>query len=146
MYYFGVVFWCCILESRQDYMRKLFVSVLSFCSTKILWRCNFLLITGRVNILHTNISMHILHTVLYSFLKVLTRRIWSKIKSFSSWLSFPLFLPPLLFHSHDWPRQFLLTIIIKLNTILSRQVMRIKKNISKGIICWFNTKFSKLTS
>ena len=27
-------------------------------------------------------------------------------------------------------------------TISSRQVMRIKKNISKGIITWSNTKFS----
>ena len=31
-------------------------------------------------------------------------------------------------------------------TISSRQVMRIKKNIDKGIISWSNTKFSKLTS
>ena len=33
-----------------------------------------------------------------------------------------------------------------INTISSRQVMRIKKNINKGIISWSNTKFSKLTS
>ena len=33
-----------------------------------------------------------------------------------------------------------------IKTISSRQVMRIKKNINKGIICWSNTKFSKLTS
>ena len=32
--------------------------------------------------LHPNISMHILHTVLYTFLKVLTRRICLTIKSF----------------------------------------------------------------
>ena len=31
-------------------------------------------------------------------------------------------------------------------TISSRQVMRIKKNIDKGIISWSKTKFSKLTS
>ena len=31
--------------------------------------------------LHPNISMHILHTVLYMFLKVLTRRICLTIKS-----------------------------------------------------------------
>ena len=30
-------------------------------------------------------------------------------------------------------------------TISSRQVMRIMKNIDKGIISWSNTKFSKLT-
>ena len=31
-------------------------------------------------------------------------------------------------------------------TISNRQVTRIEKNISKGIISWFNTKFSELTS
>ena len=30
-------------------------------------------------------------------------------------------------------------------TISRRQVMRIKKNVNKGIIGWSNTKFSKLT-
>ena len=35
-----------------------------------------------VNPLHPNISMHILHTVLYTFPKVLTRRICLPIKSF----------------------------------------------------------------
>ena len=40
------------------------------------------------NPLHPNISMHILHTVLYIFPKVLTRRICLIIKSFSSWRSF----------------------------------------------------------
>ena len=33
-----------------------------------------------------------------------------------------------------------------IDTISSRQVMRIKKNINQGIISWSNTKFSKLTS
>ena len=33
-----------------------------------------------------------------------------------------------------------------INTISSRQVMKIKKNIDKGIFSWSNTKFSKLTS
>ena len=33
-----------------------------------------------------------------------------------------------------------------INTMLSRQVMRLKKNISKGIVHWSNTKFSKLRS
>ena len=32
------------------------------------------------------------------------------------------------------------------STVSSRQVMRIKKNINKGIIGWSNSKFSKLTS
>ena len=34
-----------------------------------------------INPLHPNISMHILHTVLYTFLKVLTRRICLTIKA-----------------------------------------------------------------
>ena len=33
-----------------------------------------------------------------------------------------------------------------INTISSRQAIRIRTNISKGIISWSNTKFSKLTS
>ena len=33
-----------------------------------------------------------------------------------------------------------------INTISSRHVMRIKRNINKGIISWSDTKFSKLTS
>ena len=43
-----------------------------------------------LNLLHPNISMHILHTVLYTFLMVLTRRIYLKIKSFFGWWSFSL--------------------------------------------------------
>ena len=34
---------------------------------------------------HPNISMHILHTVLYTFPRVLTRRTCLTIKSFFSW-------------------------------------------------------------
>ena len=37
------------------------------------------------NLLHPNISMHILHTVLYTFPKVLTRRICLTVKSFFTW-------------------------------------------------------------
>ena len=33
-----------------------------------------------------------------------------------------------------------------INTISSKQVMRIKKNIIKEIFSWSNTKFSQLTS
>ena len=45
------------------------------------------------NPLYPNISMHILHTVLYTFPKVLVRRICITIKWFFviSWLSFPVF-------------------------------------------------------
>ena len=45
-----------------------------------------------MNPLHPNFSMYILHTVLYTFPKVLTRRIWLTIKSFLGWWSFHLFL------------------------------------------------------
>ena len=38
-----------------------------------------------LNSLHPNISMHSLHTLLSMFPKVLTRRIWSTIRSFSRW-------------------------------------------------------------
>ena len=41
--------------------------------------------------LHTNISMHFLHSVLYTFPKVPSRRIYLLIKSFVSWWSFLLF-------------------------------------------------------
>ena len=47
-----------------------------------------------LNSLHPNIRVHILHTFLYTFLNVLTRRIWSEIKSYFSWLPFPLFSRP----------------------------------------------------
>ena len=44
--------------------------------------------------LRPNIRLHILHTVHYTFPKVLTRRICWTIKSFFSWWSFPLFSWP----------------------------------------------------
>ena len=47
-----------------------------------------------VNPVHPNISMHILHTVLYTFPMVLTRRICFKFKSFFSWWLFPIFSRP----------------------------------------------------
>ena len=46
---------------------------------------------GASNLLQLKISMHILHTVLYTFTKVLTGRICLIIKSFFSWWSFPVF-------------------------------------------------------
>ena len=45
-----------------------------------------------INPLHPNISMYNLYTVLYTFSRVLTRRIQLTIKTFFSWRSFPLFL------------------------------------------------------
>ena len=41
-----------------------------------------------INPLHPNISMHILHTVLYTFPEALTRRICLKICSLKSWCHF----------------------------------------------------------
>ena len=43
-----------------------------------------------LNPIHPNISMHILHTFLYIFTEVMTRRICQTIKSFLSCWSFPL--------------------------------------------------------
>ena len=43
------------------------------------------------NSLHPNINMHILHTVLYTFLKVLTRRICLTVAGFCNCGSFPQF-------------------------------------------------------
>ena len=39
----------------------------------------------RVNPFHPNISMHILHTVLFTFPKLLTKRIYLSIKRFFRW-------------------------------------------------------------
>ena len=52
-----------------------------------------------VSPLHPNISMLSLHTLLYIFPKVLTRRICLTIKSFFSWRSFLLFSWALMFDS-----------------------------------------------
>ena len=47
-----------------------------------------------LTLISSNISMHILHTVLYTFPKVLTRRISLTIQSFCSHWSFSLFSWP----------------------------------------------------
>ena len=49
---------------------------------------------GLFSPLHPNFTLHILHTVLYTFPNVLTRRICLTIKSFFSWWSFSLFSWP----------------------------------------------------
>ena len=54
---------------------------------------------GYLNFIHPNINMHILHTVLYTFPKVLTRRICFTVKSFLSWLTFLFILVTLMFSS-----------------------------------------------
>ena len=40
------------------------------------------------NPLHPNISMHILHTFIYTFTKVLTRRTWIHFEALSTGLTF----------------------------------------------------------
>ena len=66
--------------------------------------CSFILVGAEItslltdfyfNSLHSDIDIHILFTALSTFPQVLTRRITFTIRSFSSWLSFPLFLWPL---------------------------------------------------
>ena len=47
-----------------------------------------------MNPFYSNITVHILCTIFYTFPKALTRRICSTIKSLFSWWSFPLFLCP----------------------------------------------------
>ena len=42
--------------------------------------------------LHPNIDMNILHTILYTFPLVLTKRICFTIRGFLHWLLFPSFL------------------------------------------------------
>ena len=49
---------------------------------------------AKIYLLHPNISMCFLHNVLYTFSKVLRRRICLTIKNFLSWWSFPPFLQP----------------------------------------------------
>ena len=60
------------------------------------WYC-----TCSISPLNPNISTHILYTVLYTFPKVLTRRICFTIKSFFSFWLFTLFLLP-KYLTHGW--------------------------------------------
>ena len=67
----------------------------ALCFSVNVTRYDWLLMSARffyvINPLHPNIITHILHTVLYTFLKVETGRICLTIKSFLSWWSFSLF-------------------------------------------------------
>ena len=54
-----------------------------------------------INPLHLNISMHILHVVLYTFPKALKVRIWFTITSFFSLWSIPFIRMTLMFDSGD---------------------------------------------
>ena len=67
---------------------RVYCQEMRFGNWSSLFRCWILLV---LDPLHPNLSRHILHTVLYTFLKVLTRRICLTIKSLLSWWSCPLF-------------------------------------------------------
>ena len=64
----------------------------------VTWNClhdfQLSILSKSLNPLHLHISMSILHTVLYTFPKVRTRRICLTIKSFFGCWSFPLFSWP----------------------------------------------------
>ena len=83
--FYSRLFMCYKLMCSGVWATQVLKSVWIICSATKL----FMSIVS--NPLHPNISMHILLTVLYIFLKVLKRRIWFTIKRFSSWWSFPLF-------------------------------------------------------
>ena len=62
-----------------------------YCTDFQYWKYCLSVLLQCVNPLHPSISMHILHTVLFTFPKALSRRICLTIKSFFSWWSYPLF-------------------------------------------------------
>ena len=86
--------WFVCLERKMPRVFQLVVFVYStltilalVCVIQDVFRSSF-------NPLRLNICMHILHTILYIFPKVLTRRMRLTIKSFFSWWSFSLFSWP----------------------------------------------------
>ena len=82
------------------------------------------MVTGKLLTLYILTSVYILHTVLYKFLMVLTRRICLRIVTLmgDSWV---IIINPLTLTS-DQDR----ISPYNIDTISSRKVMRIKKNIS----------------
>ena len=108
------IFLCWTLPLNHSFYTWLWLSkqvhTLSLCSCSL----SFLLLIWRINIgygifwpfgaygccmhwfnpLHPKIGLNILHTVLYTFPKVLTRRICLPIKRFLPWWPFPLFSWP----------------------------------------------------
>ena len=70
---------------------RVYCQEMRFGNWSSLFRCWILLV---LDPLHPNLSRHILHTVLYTFLKVQTKRICLTIKSLLSWWSFLLFSWP----------------------------------------------------
>ena len=70
---------------------RVYCQEMRFGNWSSLFRCWILLV---LDPLHPNLSRHILLTVLYTFLKVQTKRICLTIKSLLSWWSCPLFSWP----------------------------------------------------
>ena len=56
------------------------------------WVTEAMMCKAHCRVLHLYISIHILHTVIHTFPKVLIRRTWLTIKSYFSQWSLPLFL------------------------------------------------------
>ena len=82
-----------VMVLSKSFTRNRISTHSSWPAAELRWRArNTQKIT--LNPLHPRISMHILHTVLYIFPKVLTGRICLTINNFLSWWSFPLFSWP----------------------------------------------------
>ena len=77
---------------------------------------------SNLNPLHPTISMHILHTALQTFPKVLTRRICLLIKSFFRWWSF--------LYSHDLNVLFRGDIVGRKLMLVTRRVLRVKNRLN----------------
>ena len=79
----------------SEYKMTIILKTLEINTAVILVSCNtFTTYLPSCNSLHPNISLHILHTFLDTFPKVLTRRICFPIKRFLPWWPFPLFSWP----------------------------------------------------
>ena len=80
--------WCCkyVLGSKKKKKKE-------FMTKQLNTSCSFFF---SLNPLHPNISMHILHTALYTFPKVLTGRICLPIKRFLPKWTLPFFLMTLV--------------------------------------------------
>ena len=78
-----------LMDAKKELILQL--SIFSWATEFSIFYSNDRMVAGKmstpslVNPLHPNISMHILHTVLYTFPKRLARRICLTIKSCLSW-------------------------------------------------------------
>ena len=79
-------------EGEQDDEGFCFCFLIKISNTFLTHSINLIVRQTLINPLHPNIRIHILHTVLYTFPKLLTRRICLTINILLSRLSFPLLL------------------------------------------------------